>query len=45
MQYIYIVITSQGNILGAFTKRETAEAEAEKCQYFCRISQEPIITK
>jgi len=45
MKYIYIVIDSQGTILGAFSKRESAQAAADAHSYFCRISTEPIITK
>jgi hypothetical protein len=45
MKYIYIVIDSQGTILGAFSKQESAQAAADAHIYFCRISTEPIITK
>lgn len=43
MSYIYIVIDTQGTILGAFAKQETAQAAADAHAYFCRISCEPVI--
>ena len=45
MKYIYIVIDSQGLILGAFSKQKAAQAAADAHSYFCRISCEPVITK
>lgn len=45
MKYIYIVIDSQGLIVGAFSKQKVAQAAADAHSYFCRISCEPIITK
>lgn len=45
MNCIYIVIDSQGSILGAFANRATAQAALDAHPYFGRISCEPIITK
>jgi hypothetical protein len=45
MKYVYIVIDSQGLILGAFSKQKTAQAAADAHSYFCRISCEPVIAK
>lgn len=43
MEYIYIVIDSQGRILGAFSKEKAAQAVADAHSYFCRISCERVI--
>lgn len=45
MDYVYIVIDSQGLILGAFAKQESAQTAADAHSYFCRISCEPVIIK
>jgi hypothetical protein len=45
MTCVYIVIDSQGSILGAFATRDSAQAALDAHAYFGRISCEPIITK
>jgi hypothetical protein len=45
MKYVYVVINSQGYILGVFSKEKAAQAAADAHSYACRISCEPVITK
>lgn len=43
MQYVYVLLTPMGFILGVFSNREAAEAMRAKVGEEARISQEPVI--
>jgi hypothetical protein len=43
MNHVYVVIDSQHTIVGVFATHTQAQAAADKHQYFCRISAEPLI--
>lgn len=43
MQYVYVLITPMGYILGVYADRASAEAEQARIGDGCRLSQEPVI--
>lgn len=43
MQYVYVLLTPMGFILGVFSNREAAETMRSKVGEEARISQEPVI--
>jgi len=43
MKYVFVVISSQGNVVGVYANKKLADVASDNYPYFCRINMEEII--